>query len=464
MEAINISDLVLDEDEQSAPIVKVRQKSKPSYEVVANSGADIAIRRTQGKSKKLLVLLVSQKQFYVKNENTGEIRKLDDKTLSMFMSGSGGDVEVGGQWLDALNSDKAERDFLLRVLHTEGFCDAASSGIWSMADARPHYSWEYKNPPRTYEALLRMIAEHLSLAKSTSQLMKDADAEMGKLTKSSFPAFCAIEDVYGLDRARTFAERYATSDIKGAIPGDVIFSLLHLSVTTEFNRYTNHYRAVNPHRMHLNQIAAGDLHVTFSFERLCDYLLVQSLHEGFEYDMRDWAETWGDDLMLQHHCFGKIADKYPENLLSHHKRLSTNAQKLKCEIDEKLWSYAEASMGALDWSPEDEPYIITHPHDPEDMRAEAKAQSNCLAGYVSSVTKGASLIAFLRKASSPETSFVTIEVSPTSLELRQVKARFNGDPDADALSFIGKWCREKGIDPCHYRQRIEACSANQPAA
>lgn len=59
MGEVAIRELVLDGSEARASGVKCR-KSRPEFEVVANSGADFAVRRTCGRSSRLWVMLVSQ--------------------------------------------------------------------------------------------------------------------------------------------------------------------------------------------------------------------------------------------------------------------------------------------------------------------------------------------------------------------------------------------------------------------
>ena len=38
--------------------------------------------------------------------------------------------------------------------------------------------------------------------------------------------------------------------------------------------------------------------------------------------MNNLVSTWADDLYMQHSLYGKIKDKYPENLMSHHARVA----------------------------------------------------------------------------------------------------------------------------------------------
>ena len=457
MDAINISELVLTGSEAAKSQASKKKNNPPVYEVVVNSGADVAIRRTQGRSRRLLVMLVSQGQYYVKNEGTGEVRELDEKTLSQFMSGSGGSITVNNQWLDELLAEKGERDFLLRVMSTDSFGEAAKSGIWSMGDARPQFSWERNSC--NYASLMKLIASHGALAKSVKESIDDADdVTLKRRIKKSFPAFCAVENAYGLDRARLFIKRYIDSGVEVALDGDVMGAVLNTSTESDT---IGVYRHSTRYSTNINGFGRDyrGTPIVFSFDKFCDYLLIQSCREGFARELREWLITWRDALVLQFRCFDKVTDKYPENLLSAHMRLSTTAESLKQKIDERLWAGATSAMEALDWKPDAERYLISHPTCPDDMRREAAAQSNCLASYIDAAAKGRTLIAFLRRATDPESSFVTIEVSPDEKRIIQAKARFNKEVNDDALAFIGKWCAARSINPGCLRDRLIALGA-----
>ncbi len=457
MDAINISELVLTGSETTRPQAARKKNNPPVYEVVVNSGADVAIRRTQGRSRRLLVMLVSQGQYYVKNEGTGEVRELDEKTLASFMSGSGGSITVNNQWLDELLAEKGERDFLLRVMNTEWFSETAKSGIWNMGDARPRFSWE--RDVCDFATPMKLIANHGALAKTVKESIDDADEGALKCRiKKSFPAFCAVENAYGLDRARLFIKRYIESGVEVALDGDVMGAILNTSAESDTIGIYRHSTRYSTNINGFGRDGRGTP-IVFSFDKFCDYLLCQSCREGFAREIREWLITWRDALVLQYRCFDKVTDKYPENLLSAHMRLSTTSQSLKQKIDEKLWAGATSAMEALDWKPDSERYLISHPTCPDDMRREAASQSNCLASYIDAAAKGRTLIAFLRRASDPESSFVTIEVSPEEKRIIQAKARFNREVNDDALAFIGKWCVARSIKPGCLRDRLAAMSA-----
>lgn len=77
MADVNVKDFILDKN--ALEIGQVEDKKAPKkrslikYETVFVSGVDFAVKRTAGKSAKMVVFLVSQDQYYFKDMPTGTI-------------------------------------------------------------------------------------------------------------------------------------------------------------------------------------------------------------------------------------------------------------------------------------------------------------------------------------------------------------------------------------------------------
>ncbi|MCR5490448.1 MAG: PcfJ domain-containing protein [Saccharofermentans sp.] len=88
-------------------------------------------------------------------------------------------------------------------------------------------------------------------------------------------------------------------------------------------------------------------------------------------------------------------------------------------------------------------YFIRYPKTPMEMALEACALCNCLAGYISRHAEGDTTVLFIRKCSSPDTSFAAMEVD--GCEVVQARARFNTDPNPEVMEFVEGFAKAKGL-------------------
>ena len=88
-------------------------------------------------------------------------------------------------------------------------------------------------------------------------------------------------------------------------------------------------------------------------------------------------------------------------------------------------------------------YFIRYPKTPMEMVLESYALRNCLGDYVYDQAEGETTILFIRKCSSPDASFVAMEVNEG--EIVQVKAFCNAEPDPDVMEFVEGFAKAKGL-------------------
>lgn len=452
--SVNFSDLVLKGESLQTPKKTAKKAAVPTFECVACSGADFVVKRSTPSASRLLVMLVSQSQFYIKVEKNGEILPLTEKTLESFFQGLGERrVHIGCSWLESFTNDKKSRAALIQTINIDGFKLAATCGLLNF-DEIVRRGGRYG---------LRGIVDIESFAKMSTPLMKHIGETASKLPHhkrrlltSNVEALAAVYEKYGLDLAREFVDRYVESSAFEAACEErdanlnIISDLLSI-VPSRTGIVAYRYRV----DQQIRHNTAETVH--FQFSKLCDYLFDESAREGFM-SLSEWLHNWKDTLLLQLYVGGKITDKYPSNLLTIHQVLSTEVARMQIEVDQVRWSKAEAKMESFDYAPEGAAYLVTHPATPNDMRVEAAAQSNCLSTYIDSVIAGRCMIFFMRKTVDPEGSHLTIEVG-SNLVLKQVKARFNREADDDSMKFVEKWCAEKGISMGAYASRARKLAA-----
>ena len=88
-------------------------------------------------------------------------------------------------------------------------------------------------------------------------------------------------------------------------------------------------------------------------------------------------------------------------------------------------------------------YFIRYPKTPMEMVLESYALRNCLGDYVYDQAEGETTILFIRKCSSPDASFVAMEVNEG--EIVQVRAFCNAEPDPEVMEFVEGFAKAKGL-------------------
>lgn len=417
--AVSIKDLVLKPEEaaaSAAPAKRERRAEAAKFECVTVSGADFAVRKTKGKSSWLLAFIVSQGQYYVKNERTGDVAPLDATSMGKFASGaSGRPVRVGAAWLDDLPTGKKERDDLVAMTFSPDFAPVASSGLWKLEVG----CWG--GVRLIPDDVARFVSAHPALARSLRTL---GLAEIqGRTLGALLEALAEVEGRFGLDCARDFAERYAAGGMQSL----------------------SHYRYGCGTNLARDLRRVTEAVPTMPYRKLADYLFDESARQGMARELGDWANLWADCLLMQGALAGKVVDRYPSYLLSYHQVLAAEAAERKAEVDQARWDACAREMSARDLDDGVSPWLVVHPKTPDDMRAEAVAQSNCLASYIPSVLDGAAQVFFLRERANPEAPFVTVEVDPGAGRVVQAKARFNREPDERARGWLRDWCDAVGL-------------------
>ena len=127
-------------------------------------------------------------------------------------------------------------------------------------------------------------------------------------------------------------------------------------------------------------------------------------------------------------------DRYPRHLLSTHTIATRNFERQKTQYDAqqfatKVCPWMECTMGA---------YQFICPKTPDDIKAEAAQQHNCVASYIDDVIQDKCVIMFMRYKDDPDKSLVTIEVHP-DLHVVQALQRYNAPLNAEQKQVIREW-------------------------
>ena len=176
---------------------------------------------------------------------------------------------------------------------------------------------------------------------------------------------------------------------------------------------------------YLKKQAALDRRVDQSI--LQDYWNVAALED---YDMRDEHVRYPKDLMRAH---DRVVKERNERLEAIRKReLAAKYEKWRTDFAKRLKhlsKYAWAADGIL----------IRPAETPEELDAEGKALSHCVAGYKDTHAGGEKAIFFIRRESAPEVPWYTLELNMKTLEVCQNRGNANCVRTSEVQAFEQAW-------------------------
>ena len=443
---IDIHDLILNDDVQEQEEPRRRERAKRpnvEYEVALSSGTDFAIRRKTQRTERLLVCLVSQEQYYIKDSD-GSVKQLDVDNMTDFMSDLYDDDENGIKlpecsWTTMVPKGKKRCEVFLEYISNRQLMELAKNNL-IMID-----SYEYARygagAIRAFRMLTDMSRHHDARA-MTSWCMGE------------------MERKYGMTRHEVLLDNNRYEDGKPNIT-DMVPMLCEIS--EHLGEDVAHRVFSNCLEMHHDIPFSPDMFYeswTYKFEpsAFVEYITYGAMQQGYideghGFYNNSFTADWGDTLKMQMDLYGKIREKYPKNLKSLHHRLAYLARVRKTKISEEEWKRILPAMLEREWT--DGKYLFVAPHSPADMLDEANQQSNCLAGYITRVANGKTQIFFMRHRARPSESYITIEVTEKG-ELGQVFGGFNRSPSKVEYDEVVKWATRCGLKVPEQRARMHA--------
>lgn len=463
----NIRDFILPAeviDPEDAEKTRVARKpSNVEYSIVFASGPDFAVRRKTKMSSKVLVCLVSQSQYYLKDEKDETIEQFSPDAYAKFMASAPDRIalkEDAGStcnWLHDIERGKSFGEVLQNVFRLFD-CDE-STRLAATHDLLQLDGMHYFNGrtiggdiPVNESVIKKVIsicqeffpAEEVKTCFTRLVLRGDpSSGKLGSAISSLLHKYtwgygrgieplnrqnCGAEllmDAYGISGLEEFLREYFRVGVQ-AFPS--FTSLYGLFNTCECHGQ-GHLRGTTP-------ILEREEKRVFNLRDFKHYVWYQSVYQGYATDINNFMISWADSLRMQEIIYGKIKEKYPENLASCEKKLSYKFIQIKQKVDEDKWNATVEFMKPLEYK--GKIYSIICPKTATDVVDEAQQQSNCVASYVERIIRGECLVFFCRRTDAPETSLVTIELCANGA-LGQVKARFNRTPSEEIRDFVDKW-------------------------
>lgn len=431
-----INDTITVEEDESKPKRK-RNSTKPTieYEVVLQDGPDGVIRRKTKTTSKILVLLMTQRQFYIKDEKSGEVKNLTAPLLKNFLKNLGEPLQLV-PWCGAFCNGRTNAEDFCNYIKDEAFCwcamrDMAQFKFTGWNETTFHYQQimdRLDNP--VFKSMYKMLSK--THDDEFMKSMRDAAAQTGSLYYASRekqvayniltnPVFNVLTEKFSIDVARSFAEEYMTAPYIGIDLPDW-GTIEHILDTANFkpSRFIEYalYESVRQ-----------------------GYAILDSSRQGYYNPRRTFFEEWKDVLDMQVQIRGKVYDKYPKDLSSMHRALSFKVQLFRQAGDKK--KFEERFELLKEHGKKDDIYMIRPPFNAEDIINEAQQQANCLASYVEPYMNGVTDVYFMRRLIDPDASLVTVEVRDGAI--RQAYRASNRKPSDEEIAWLNEWAEENGF-------------------
>lgn len=442
----HIKDFILSPSASGDVSVTANARPAVEYSVVLADGPDFVIRRKTKRTSTEFVCIVSQGQFYIKNEITGAIEQLAEENGKKFTEDLPEDgfeiveengrmtswiknMQRGARWMSAFISwvrspeltpylKAGMLSFDQTDLHSPAF-NRSTSVLFTAQFKDVKTVFDVLMETRSQENVVKILTENLCAGRNIFSEFLSDDGYYGRNDK--YVCYTEIYGRWGIDGVRNFLRAFETSKHERFPTGRVLCPVF--------------YR----HDLLRDNDDARRVKTYFQQKDFLHYLFVSSFEQGYGDDIRGFCDTWADYLNQQYTLYGKVEKKYSAVLASDEKILAYKIVQLNKTIDEERWAAAVERMKKYEW--QNQEFAIICPKTPDDLMDEGRQQSNCVASYNASVANGRTMIFFLRRTDAPDDSVVTIEIRRDG-SLGQVRERFNHKPANNLIAVVNKWYNE----------------------
>lgn len=391
---VKIKDYIIDIEKEVAKETKSKAKAKSSvkYSLLLENDMDFIIKKRSARQDKDLVFLVSQDLFYIKNNKSNEVTKLDEKNGKRLIANFQKDTETWIPFTKVTWTNTSSTFELYDLLSNDYKRVAIREGFGGISG---------------YE--LRGVMEYMNQNKKLLKYYHDCFKTFNN--KQLLQAVFYLEKTRNFNNAKYLIDKFA-NDFR-------------------FGRTGNIY----------DMIALMDKY-GFDTNTFIDYITDGLYSQGI--DSISWSVfyEYRDYLNMSYDMYGKIKNKYPKHFRTEHDKIT---------LKYNLWSKYKNDLGAFDVTEEqkaleykNKTYSIVIPEKSADIISEGVNQSNCVASYVKNIKEGKTFVCFMRRNDDLEKSYVTIEVKDGNC-VTQYLGFSNRKLINEEMQFIKEWCKKKNL-------------------
>lgn len=416
---MNIKDFILKEDDDDDDIKYTEHSQRKTTEYIFSleyeNDTDFILKRTSQQTEKLLVVLVSQGQIYIKNLKQNNIKIVSDVSqISNFKQSMSFIPQFKkltwepfeqSYYTDKISINKKAFNVLLE--HTETVKILANKKVNPLKYTNLVYSYE-RNP----NAFLKQN-EFLKIIHLFDQTITpnnyDYELMCNVLEKSKI-------DYNMIKSNLDLIVELGVNNFKLLLKSDYIDVILNY-YNVDFKTFLTYLAYTIKNRNGL-QITTYGGYNSFSLSDYVDYLRMQT------------------------EMYNKAKEKYPLYWLSE-KQITNN----KYNNWKRFQSIIISSINQEElkkYEYEDETFKVIVPQLNVDILDEAEQQQHCLASYLDRITQGNTHIVFIRTKIAPEESLLTVEITPEE-EIVQIRGFQNRSYTSFEYQFIKNWAKDKNL-------------------
>lgn len=415
---MNIKDFILNKDDTITTKEQPKKHYTPpeyTFTVEYENDTDFILKKSTKRTEKLLVVLVSQGQIYIKDVKQNTIEKVTDiSQIYAFKRGMPYPptfqklswTPFVSNWSD--DTCKTSRAFDDLLEHTEEVKVLANKKLNPLNN--PSILYSYMRDP---DSFLRQT-EYLKIIHLFDVTITPSDSVYTELCKTL---------------------RMANID----------YNMIKTNLDTILALGVNNFKFILRYENHIS-IILNDYGVDFkTFITYLTYTIKNrnglelSSYSNNAFCMPDYT----DYLRMQKEMYGKVKEKYPDYWLSE-KQMMNN----KYNTWKRLQSLSISTINQEDlkkYEFEDSLFKVVVPQLNVDILDEAQQQQHCLASYLTRITEGKTHIVFIRTKLNPDESLLTVEITPDE-RIVQVRGFQNRSFTAIEYSFIKNWVKEKNLN------------------
>lgn len=506
-----VKDLMKDLDKrESLETQKKNNKKVVTYKIEA-SGIDMMVTRIlNDKETRTLVLLLSQvdedgKPVIIMKEK-GKLLEVSERTLASFLDG---DLEVhpvktGCTAIPYLRKGASYIKALWAFIHSHKCIRLAKMGVYDLECLLEGYGDRYGDTcspwfigedswdavivkinrmseemfNNIHPKIIRYAVEHEmnTFGVSHSEALKniyavsrgyygrtnsnEIDNGLKHVKRDALDAFIVIANRYDEPFAMKCMEEYLNDLNLSGLNGKKLLSLFTLTsrksnVKRDYNQRVDGEHVGGPSLLYEGKNPRLDeLAIQFDKKRFWEYILYATcIGRGKSLD--NYIDLWKDYILMCQYVDDRIKEKYPEYLQIDHDIYSEKFDLIKNTIEEKKLMDATALASKIcDVNTKGFQFRVLRKS--QDFADEAAQNSNCVASYITRCANGDTIVGSFRPKGDEKT-LLTVEISPKTYEMIQIRGKFNRyatEKEMEELNKIGtkiskrweKYCKGEDID------------------
>ncbi|MBR1830023.1 MAG: PcfJ domain-containing protein, partial [Atopobiaceae bacterium] len=369
---IGVRDLIVRGDIERETLKVKREQPVPEWERVLMDGSDCAFRRRCGNRSQLLVLLVTQGQYYVTDERTGSRHALTTARLGTFCNGATGDALTPPWSARPLQDyDTKGRAAVVALLNSGDFREMCKRDMvrvepWAASRMGSNARWN-----------LSGTWEHVGL------VWRLVEPVMGHShCREALSAALRLSSFHGEGRdeacAECFRDRLYVSQFVESMGRDVTRDLL----SGYLDRSAEHPRGGTADFLPRLACALRSFEwrgIAYEPRRACEYALSLLDMPAQRRRTRSYnIQLWADALDMQQRVRGSVEDRYPADPAALLVELEREREMRRPEANDAAIARRAADLDGKGF--ESDGYLIRPAATVREILDEANAQHTCVAG------------------------------------------------------------------------------------